>query len=97
MTPSEDERKPRIDFKNLQFEPFKVESSKIRGFDCGKKELNDFLCTNEVKNYEKENCGRTTLVFYDGTLVAYYTLNNDGIRSEYLKTYRASQNSLNCD
>lgn len=58
-------------------------------FDCGNKDMNDFLCTDEVAKYESELFGKTTLVFYEGQLVAYYTISNDVLRKEYLKTYKS--------
>ncbi|UCG71034.1 MAG: GNAT family N-acetyltransferase [Thermoplasmata archaeon] len=59
----------------------------VKSFDCGNKDLNDFLCTDEVENYEKEQLGKTTLVYYNGELVAYYTISNDLLRMDYIKTY----------
>lgn len=56
----------------------------VRTFDCGEKPLNDFLCTAEVEDYEEEQLGITTVVYYKGTLVAYYTLSTSSLRTEYL-------------
>ena len=75
----------KIDTVKLQFVPFTTESKAIRIFDCGNKDLNDFLCKDEVREYEKEYLGSTTLVYYNGALVAYYTLYNDTLRLEYFK------------
>lgn len=70
----------------LRIEPF-LETQRVRSFDCGNADLNDFLNTEEVENYEKEGLGRTYLVFYDGDAVAYFTISSDGLRVEYLKKW----------
>jgi len=49
--------------------------------------LNDFLCSDEVATYEKQKVGRTTLVYHQGRLVAYYTISNDQLRTEYVKKH----------
>ena len=64
-------------------EPFR-ETQKVKGFTCGSKPLDDFLTTAEVERFEREGLGRTFLVFYDGALIAYYTLSNDSLRIEYV-------------
>ncbi len=68
----------------MKFEPFK-ETQEVRNFSCGIRELDEFLTTDQVKRYERDDLGRTTLVFYEGTLVAYFTISNAGIYTEYLK------------
>lgn len=80
---------PEIDPYKFSFESFKSESTAVRLFDCGNKDLNTFLRSDEVANYEKELLGKTTLVFYDGNLVGYYTISNGSLRTEYLKTWRS--------
>ena len=73
----------------MRFEPFTSESQQARSFDCGNKDLNDFLCTAEVAKYEAELFGKTTLAYYDGHLVAYYTISNAVLRKEYLQKHRS--------
>jgi len=73
----------------LKFEPFKADTTAVKTFDCGSKELNDFLCTNEVNDFENELMGKTTLVFCQGTLVGYYTLYSTMLRLDYLKTFKS--------
>jgi ribosomal protein S18 acetylase RimI-like enzyme len=74
---------------DLSFEPFKADTRDVVTFDCGNKSLNDFLRTKEVREYEEELLGRTTLVICQGKTVAYYTLFNTKLRIEYLRTYRS--------
>lgn len=78
-----------VDAARLRFEPFRTNSLAVKSFDCGNKDLNDFLCTDEVGKYESEYLGKTTLVYYDGELIAYYTVSNDLLRKEYLQTFRS--------
>lgn len=70
--------------ENLKVERF-LETRKVRDFDCGNRDLNDFLNTEEVSKYEKEGLGRTYLVYSSGKVVAYFTTSFDSIRLEYLK------------
>ena len=62
-----------IDYSKLNLEPFKTETRKVINFDCGNQSLNEFLTSDEVFNYENEKLGTTTLVYFEGELVAYYT------------------------
>lgn len=78
-----------VEHTDLEFEPFRVETENVKSFDCGNKDLNDFLSTDEVETYEKEMLGKTTLVIHNGQLVAYYTISNSVLRKEYVKTYRS--------
>jgi GNAT superfamily N-acetyltransferase len=75
----------------FRFESFRSDSIAVRSFDCGNQDLNIFLNSEEVENYEKELFGKTTLVYYDGNLVAYYTISNGSLRTEYLRTWRSSR------
>ncbi len=81
-----------IDPTKLEFEPFYTDSQPVKSFDCGNKDLNDFLCLDEVREYEKELFGKTTLVYYKGNLVAYYTISNDQLRKEYVKSHHGFSN-----
>jgi len=69
----------------LCFEPFSTDNAQITTFDCGNKDLNDFLCTDEVSNYEEEMLGKTTLVYYNGELTGYYTLSSTCLGIRYLE------------
>jgi GNAT superfamily N-acetyltransferase len=77
------------DAERLRFEPFRTDTSKVGSFDCGNKSLNDFLCSEEVNKYQKENFGRTTLVFCDGELAGYYTVAYGQLRREYLQKWKS--------
>ena len=74
-----------LDPTKLNFEPFKTETSKVDTFDCGNADLNEFLCTDEVNNYEDEMLGKTTLVYYEGELAGYYTLSSTCLGVRYLE------------
>lgn len=77
-----------ITIDRLSVEPF-WETQRVRNFDCGNEDLNDFLNTEEVERYEQEGLGRTYLVFYEGKPVAYFTVSFDGLRVEYLRTWKS--------
>lgn len=62
-----------IEHSKIRFEPFKTDNHQVVTFDCGNDSLNTFLTTEEVHNYENEKLGTTTLVYYEGNLIAYYT------------------------
>lgn len=74
---------------DLDFEPFARESVQVRNFDCGEPPLNDFLNTEEVEQYENASAGRTTLVFYRGELVGYYTLCPAELKSDLVQTHKS--------
>jgi len=74
-----------IDEAKLEFERFSVENADVKNFTCGNKDLDDFLTTDEVEFYEKENLGKTFLVYYEHELVAYFTMSMDSLRREYVK------------
>lgn len=61
----------------------------MTAFDCGDQSLNDFLCTEEVANYEKEWLGKTTLAYCEGSLAGYYTICYGQLRKEYLQTWKS--------
>lgn len=83
----------RIDPALVSYEPFK-EKGRVRRFTCGHPDLDSFLNTEEVEEYERENLGRTTLVYYDGQLVAYYTISSDGLRLEYIQSKKISKSHV---
>ncbi len=82
------QHRPDITIDQLSVEPF-WETQRVRNFDCGNKDLNDFLNTEEVERYDQEGLGRTYLVFYEGQPVAYFTVSFDGLRVEYLRTWKS--------
>lgn len=75
----------RVDEGELEYEPFRRETHAVRNFDCGEKDLDDFLNSEEVESYERENFGRTTLVYHRGELVGYFTTATANLRVEKLK------------
>jgi len=83
-----------IDLGSLIIEPFKWDTKKTSEFDCGEKSLNEFLCSEEVKNYEDQLLGRTFLAFYNGNIVAYYTVSTGSLRKE---TVEGSRSVKDCD
>ena len=72
--------------------PFK-ETLDVRSFTCGDEDLDDFLTTEEVRTYEAQGLGRTYLAYYEGKLVGYFTISNDGLRYEYLRKTRSFSRS----
>lgn len=68
----------------LQIIPYGDYSKEIN-FSCGNKELDDFINTDEVKTYETEMWGKTSLVLMNEKLVAFFTLANTVIRNEWIK------------
>jgi GNAT superfamily N-acetyltransferase len=60
--------------------PFR-EGDDVRGFDCGNRELDEFLATDEVARYRDEWYGYTFLVrrAKDWALAGYYTVAQDSL------------------
>jgi len=73
-----------VDSEELDIEPF-VETRKVKDFDCGNRDLNEFLSTDEVRRYDREGLGKTHLVYCRGELVAYFTTCLSELRWEYVK------------
>ncbi|MCA1814426.1 MAG: GNAT family N-acetyltransferase [Halobacteriales archaeon] len=84
MTVDSDPEFTKVSEDDLSFEPF-TENKQVRDFDCGDKDLNDFLNTEEVANYERENLGRTQMVYLKGELVGYFTTSPGDLRREKVK------------
>jgi len=61
------------------------ETKRVTDFSCGNKDLDDFLNTKEVENYDTENLGKTQMVYYRGQLVAYFTISFAGLKRELVK------------
>jgi GNAT superfamily N-acetyltransferase len=76
-------------YEELEFEPFR-NSNQVHAFDCGDKDLNDFLNTKEVAEYQRLRLGKTWLVFIEGELVAYYTIAPGSLHVEYVKRGKKS-------
>lgn len=74
----------------LRVERFR-ETAKVRDFDCGNKDLNDFLNTEEVASYEREKLGKTHLVYWqrEGALVGYFTIASESLRTEYFQSVKS--------
>ncbi|MFQ5883787.1 MAG: GNAT family N-acetyltransferase [Thermoplasmata archaeon] len=64
---------------------FSVENLDVRSFSCGNKDLDEFLTTDEVEFYQKENLGKTFLMYYEHELVAYFTISMDSLRRPLVK------------
>lgn len=79
---------PPVDPNELCFEPF-LETRKVQQFHCGREELDNFLNTEEVENYQREGLGRSTLVYYRGDVVGYFTTSSESLRVEYMQSYRS--------
>lgn len=82
------DKPPPIPESELSFERFR-ETRDVESFDCGNRDLNDFLCTEEVAKYEAEGFGYTYLVYWRGKLVAYLTVCSDSLRVEYLQKHKS--------
>ena len=49
-----------------------------KGFDCGDTDLNEFL-QDDTLHYQSQNLAQTTCIFYDGSLIGYYSLACDSL------------------
>ena len=58
-------------------------------FNCNNESLNSFLKSEEIRNYEIEQFGRTTFVYCEKSLAAYYTICYGQLRKEYLKKWES--------
>ena len=77
-----------MDYPQLRFERFSVRHEIPKSFDCDDKSLNDFIKTVEVRKFEEDFLGRTTLTFLDNRFVGYYTISNNVVQ---LKEYDQSK------
>lgn len=78
---------------DLDFEEFSTDTHQVKNFDCGQTPLNDFLNTREVADYQKASAGKTTLVFFRGELVGYYTLCPAELKSDLVETHKSFSKS----
>lgn len=81
---------------SLSFEPFKADTANVKSFDCGNDELNEFLRTDEVKEFEREHLGKTTLVYCSGELAAYYTIYAGSLERPTYRNMAACPGRLRC-
>lgn len=84
------EHKVDIQPKRLGFEPFNA-SNPVREFDSGNPDLDSFLCTEEVAEYDRQNLGRTILVYYEGDLVGFFTVCVDGLALDYVVSKKTAK------
>lgn len=86
MVPPVDGRPELIPRDQIRIERFR-ENADVRKFDCGNKDLNDFLTTEEVGRYEREKLGNTHLVYWQdaGQLLGYFTISSESLRIEYFR------------
>lgn len=75
----------KIEYSELSFSPLTADTVIPESFDCGSGTMNEFILTDEAREYEKELLGKTTLVHLGPHLVAYYTLSNDAFRLKDLQ------------
>lgn len=74
-----------IDLAKLEFCPLTDKSnSAIKNFDCGDKDLNEFLIKDSLLSQELY-LSNTMLVYSKGKLIGYYTLACDSIRLDKSK------------
>ena len=66
-------------FEIHHIEP-RILSEKIdtKNFDCGDADLNEFL-QEDALHYQNQNLAQTTCIFYDGSLIGYYSLACDSL------------------
>lgn len=76
-------------YDELAFAPFH-NSARVRDFYSGSKDLDDFLNTEEVAEYERERFGKTWLVFIQGEVVAYYTVAPGSLHVDHIKVGQKS-------
>jgi hypothetical protein len=74
----------------LRVERFR-ENANVHAFDCGNRDLNEFLSTKEVENFEREKLGFTHLVYWqrEGKLVGYFTISSESLRIEYFRSVKS--------
>ena len=66
-----------VDGYDFSFEPRIVDyepNADTSGFDCGKREINEFIQTEEAEIYQNYRLGHTRLVYDGDDLAAFYTL-----------------------
>lgn len=61
----------------------------VRTFRSRSRDLDEFIQSTDVDDYEEDGFGRTYLVYFEADLVAYFTICNDGLRYEYLERVKS--------
>ncbi len=81
-----------VDPSKLEPRKLTLESNLI-GFDCGDNDLIDFLL-HDALEYQENYLAHTTLLYFDGKLIGYYTLACDAIRLDVIekKTFKKQKN-----
>lgn len=74
MSSSLDELNSRV-----RITPYEVGQS-LAEFDCGKTWFNDFVNTDEIDEYHKEQLGLTRLVYYEDEFAGYFSLSANALR-----------------
>ncbi len=67
-----------IDVSNIS-PTYLTEKSKIEDFDCGIKEINDFLLDGSALVYQEKYLAQTILLYYKNVFIGYFTLCCDAI------------------
>lgn len=67
-----------INISDLRFRRL-TEDTNLDDFVCADDDLNDFLW-NEAKDYQKELLAVTYLLYYDNSIIAYFSLLNDTVK-----------------
>lgn len=70
----------KVEEGDLRYEPFVAETLQVRNFDSGEPDLDEFLNTTEVEEYQAQKLGVTTLVYYKGELVGFFTTSSADLR-----------------
>jgi GNAT superfamily N-acetyltransferase len=73
-----------IDPDRLRYVPFS-RGAAVRLFKSRSADLDDFIQSTDVEDYEEDGFGKSYLVYFESDLVAYFTICNDGLRFEYLE------------
>ena len=70
--------------ESIRITPFQ-NIPELKTFHSGNKDLDNFIGTDEVHDYEREMYGKTFLVHYNDAFVAYFTLASTVLRNEWLR------------
>lgn len=68
-----------MDLSGLSFEHYR-EREIPDSFDCDNESLNEFIKTDEVKRFEAELLGCTSIILLDKVIVGFYTISNGSLR-----------------
>lgn len=77
--------------ESISYEPYN-RAKDVAEFDCGEKGLNKFLHEpQEVADYQDDGLGKTTLVYWKGCLVGFFTLCNDSLELKYVDSRKLAK------